>query len=234
MENFFDELSKQAAKAVSRREALKVTGRGVFGLFLTSTPVSKLWGRILAVSPGDGTGTSTCGAVQKTIQLAFPAPSTYPDHKAYLRAIRQSVAAAQKAKLIREGCSECIVEQFEERVPITQQQPCGPVVMPIQSCAQTSVPPREIQIQAAAVLALGAAPGAWSDVQQYELWVILVEEILGCLLDVTVPQQTATSSTASLIGSGTAAASIVPPPPPCTASGQDSCGSCITIGVKYC
>jgi len=50
MQNFFDELSKQAASAISRRDALKTTGRAIVGLVLTSTPLAKLWGGSGAVS----------------------------------------------------------------------------------------------------------------------------------------------------------------------------------------
>ena len=217
MENFFDELSKQAAKAVSRREALKVTGRGICGLLLASTPVAKLWARMLPASNEDDAGTATCGAVQKTVQLTFPDPSRYPNHGAFVRAVAHSVAAARD--LVTEDCSECIVDQFAKDVPISQQRSCGPVVMPTQLCTQTGVSAQ--QITSAAVLALRAAPNAWSDIQQFELLNVLVEEILGCLFDATALQPSATQSPASSIQ---ALAVTVPPPAP----------NCITPDVKYC
>src|ERR1700731_570628 len=50
MQNFFDELSKKVAITTTRREALKVTGRGIVGLFLSSTPIAKLWGQSATTS----------------------------------------------------------------------------------------------------------------------------------------------------------------------------------------
>jgi hypothetical protein len=50
MQNFFDELSKQAATAISRRDAFKTTGRTIVGLLLNSTPLAKVWAASGAVS----------------------------------------------------------------------------------------------------------------------------------------------------------------------------------------
>jgi hypothetical protein len=220
MEHFIDDLSKQLAKTVSRRDMLSITSRTLFTAFLASTSVAKLWGRMSPES-SDDIGTTTCGGVQKTIQLAFRDPSAFQHHTAYVRAVAQSVAAA--GDLITEDCSECIVEQFAKSVPISQQQPCGPVVMPTQFCWQTGATAE--QIRTATVLAMHAAPDAWSDDQQFDLLLVLAEEILGCLFDVTAPQPSATQvATASVMAS---AVSTAPPPP---VIGPH----CETPGVKYC
>jgi hypothetical protein len=217
--NLFDELSKQAAKAISRRDALKVTGRGIFGLLLTPTPVGRLWGRMMRTQSENGSGSSTCGAIQKTIQLAFPDPRPYRNHGSYVSAIAQSVAAAEEAELITDDCSGCIVNQFARGVSITDQQPCGPVVLPTQFCGQTKVPSQS-QIQNATELALGGAPTAFSDGQQFELFIVLVEEILGCLLSGGGPQQPQVQP-ATKVAQGLA---LVADPTP----------QCITPGVNYC
>jgi hypothetical protein len=196
---------------------LSITSRTLFTTFLATTAVGKLWGRLLSASTeGDDAGTSTCGAVQKTIQLTFPDPSVFPDHRTFVRAVAHGVAAA--GDLITEDCSECIVEQFAEGIPILQQQSCGPVVLPTQSCEQASVTAKEIET--ATVLALGAAPDAWGgdDGQQFELMTILVEEILGCLL--TEPMLPLASSTST-----TSTQAVVAP---------SASAKCITTGVNYC
>lgn len=74
----------------------------------------------------------------------------------HFRSIRRSLAAARRSGLIDKECSECIVAQFEDRIPIPQQRACGTIIAPTESCAQSGVTTQ--QVQTAAILALGAAP----------------------------------------------------------------------------
>ena len=178
MEHFIDDLSKQLAKGVSRRNMLSATSRALFGAFVTSTWVGRLWAGSTSTVAG-GVDSPSCGAVQKSVQLAFPDPTKFKNHGAYVSSVAHSVSAAQNADLVATSCSDCIISQFAQGVSTTDQQSCGSIAMPSESCTQTDV--TAPQIQTAAILALGAAPNAWSDGTQFQLAIKLTEEIIGCV-----------------------------------------------------
>src|SRR5215469_141976 len=154
MERFIDSLSKQLAKTTSRRSMLSITSRILFGTFVTSTGIGRLWAQTPG-SPG-GPGSSACGAVQKVVQLAFPDSIKYSNHGQFVSSVAHSVGAAENANLITGTCSDCIVSQFAQSISVSDQQPCGVIVPPAQSCTQTGITPS--QVQTAAILSLGAAP----------------------------------------------------------------------------
>src|SRR5215471_21484429 len=101
MEQFIDDFSKQLAKAVSRRDVLSIGARTVFAAFVSSTGIGKLWAKARSTStvPGD-VGSLSCGAVQQSVQLAFPDPTKFSNHGAYVSAVARSVSAAENAKLV--------------------------------------------------------------------------------------------------------------------------------------
>jgi hypothetical protein len=219
MERFIDDLSRQLSTAVSRRDMVNITSKAIVAALLPSIGISKLWGQSFGSSKRGGS--SACAGVQRATQLGFPDPSQYPNHGAYIKAIAHSVVAAQKAQLIAEDCSECIVEQFAEEVPIGQQKSCGSLIAPTQTCSTTN--PSAQQIQTAGVLSLVASPNAWSDPAQWVQLTQLAEAMLGCLISST--QQTASS--ASSVSSNLSSTAL---------SGATTQGStsCSTPGVNYC
>jgi hypothetical protein len=218
VEQFIDHLSKQLAKTTSRRSILSITLRTVSAAIVTSTGIGKLWAQT-SLLPGD-VGSSSCGVVQEAIQLAFPDPSRYKNHGAYVSSVANSVSAAQSANLITSACSGCIVSQFARGVSVEQQQSCGTIVQPTQNCSSKVI--AKMQIQTAAVLSLGAAPNAWSDPQEWNLLVQLTDGILGCQIE-----QGASVSAAVATAKVLSAATV-------TANGTDPVTSCSTPGVNYC
>ena len=178
MERFIDQLSKQLATTTSRRSMLSITLRTMSAAIVTSTGIGRLWAQTSGL-PGD-VWSSSCGAVQQAVQLAFPDPTQYRHHGAYVSSVARSVSAAQNANLITNACSGCIVSQFAQSVPVGEQTACGLVVQPSQSCSSETT--TAVQSETAAVLALSAAPNAWSDIQQFETFVSMVQAMLGCSL----------------------------------------------------
>lgn len=214
MERFFDDLSKRLAKAVSRREMLKITSRTLASSFFSTLGINRVWAQSSASNVPGLPGSSVCGAVQLAIQLAFPDPSSYTNHGQYVSAIARSASVAQSAMVITSECSGCIVSQFAEGNPISQQQVCGTVVAPTQTCTENSFTTSQIQV--ATVLALGSTPNAWTNGQQFQQFVTLIQGILGCAIE----------------GSGTANSVTTELKALAAASDQNS--TCLTPGVNYC
>lgn len=210
MERFIDNLSKQLARTTSRRSMLSITARTLFASFVSSTWIGRLWAQA-AGSPGD-VGNSSCGALQQAVQLAFPDPTRYKNHGAYVSSVAHSVSAAQNASLITDACSGCIVSQFAQSVPLDQQQSCGTIVEPTQNCSSTGI--ATLQIQTATVLSLAAAPNAWSDPSQWVLLIQLTEAILGCQI----------SSSNGEVSSSIASVAVT----------QNQATSCLSPRVNYC
>lgn len=206
MERFFDDLSKRLAKAVSRREMLNITARALAGTLLSSAGIEKLWSQSSATS-ASGVGSPICGAVQQAIQLGFPNPSQFTNHGQYVGTIAQATTSAENAGFITTDCAGCIISQFARGLPVSQQQKCGSLVMPTQSCGEGDS--TTSQIQTAAVLALAAAPNAFGDPEQFVTWTNLTQEILGCLL---APS----------------------PETPSVASADNDASTCAVSGVNYC
>jgi hypothetical protein len=212
MEHFVDDLSKRLAKAVSRREMLSISSRTLFTAFVASTGIGKLWAH--TIDEGR-TGSSQCGAVQLAVQLGVGDydATTYHTHREYIGDVRDRVATVRDARLISADCGTCIVRQFVDGVPVSQQTSCGTVVFPTLTCPGVS----ETQVEAAAVLAFSAAPDAFGDESQLVIWSNLTQEILGCPLD-----PTATSP------------AVVVPARLGSTLGVDPGSSCAAAGINYC
>src|SRR5215471_17919621 len=168
MEQFIDDFSKQLAKAVSRRDVLSIGARTVFAAFVSSTGIGKLWAKASSTStvPGD-VGTTSCGAVQQSVQLAFPDPTRYSNHGSYVSSVARSVSAAQEANLITNACFGCIISQFAKTIPTSDQQSCGAIVPPTTVCSSTAI--SSAQLETATILALQSAPNAMGDGASFEL-----------------------------------------------------------------
>ena len=212
MEHFIDDLSKKLAGALSRRDMLRVTGRSFFAALVASTPIGKMWAST-TTSAGD-VGSSSCGAVQRVAQLAFPNPTKFSNHGSYVSAVASSVSAALDATLITKTCSECIVGQFGSSVPVNQQQLCGTVQPPTAACQAAS----QKQVETASILAFSAAPNAWGDGNQWALWLTLTQEILSCTFVTEGNTPSATSFEASSVATTSAQATA------CAQSGVNYCG----------
>ena len=191
MERYFDDLSKRLAKAVSRREMLTIASRTLLSTFFASSGLEKVWAQSPYTSAVGDIGSSTCGAVQKSIQLAFPESNRYTNHGQYISAIAQFTTTAEDEGFITAHCGGCIISQFAEVTTIPQQQNCGFISMPTQSCA--SIGTTAAQIKTAAILALAAAPNPFGDPTEFLTWTNLTQEILGCLIAPSSPTSLATS-----------------------------------------
>src|SRR5208282_1451331 len=145
MEHIFDLLSKQLAKAVTRRDAARILARGLFGAFLTGAGLKSGWSLTQARTAGTGPEpvlpvpsavSDPCGAVQEAIQLAVGDndPDKYANYTDYVQAATNYAQVALDGGLITETCAGCILDQFIESVPVGQQVACGPVVMPTTLC----------------------------------------------------------------------------------------------------
>ena len=223
MGHFIDDLSKRLANAPSRRDMLSITSRTFIAAFISSTWIGRLWANTTSTSAG-GEGSSSCGAIQKAVQLAFPDPTKFNNHGGYVSSVAHSVSAAQNANLITNTCSECIVAQFGQNIPVGQQQACGTLVAPTQPCSVTGPP--GLQIQTVGVLALAAFPNAWSDPQQWVLLIQLADAMLSCQVSPPTQQQSSVALTKTSAGFSLATTAAVVT--------QDSSTSCSTPGVNYC
>ena len=234
MELLIDNLSKQLAKTTSRRSMLSIASRTLFASFVTSTGIGKLLAQTSEL-PGD-IGSSSCGAVQQAVQLAFRDLTKFSNHGTYVSSVARSVSAAQNVTLITNDCSGCIVSQFARGVSVDQQESCGSIVPPTNACSSATATDQQ-QAQTASVLALVAVPDAWSDPQQFHTFLYLVQSMLGCMLGSTVvpPPQSQSDAAPSaavpvgignptLLGSQTIASTVF----------GGAVGSCKTPSVNYC
>ena len=219
MDQFIDNLSRQLVSAVSRRDLLRISIRAMFTAFVASNPLIKSWATGTGILGGT-VGSSSCRAVQKSIQIAFADRSGDSNHGQYISAIARSASVAQNANIITDACSSCIVDQFARKIPIVQQQTCGVLVPPTQSCQATSL--TATQVQAAAVLTLNAFPDALSRGTDFEGLIALANAMLGCQLNGAGPQQSATSMARQSIVFATSVSSTTVTP------------TCITQGANYC
>jgi hypothetical protein len=191
---------------------LGIASRTLFGALISShTWVTKLWADDLDEG---STGSSQCGAVQKSVQLSVGDYSTnnYTGIKDYLETVKLRVDHGLDAHLIDRKCAECITNQFVSAVPVEQQSACGPVVTPTAACGFLS----QKQVHAASILSFSAAPNAWGDGNQWTLWVNLTQQILGCQF---ISETNAPS---------TASATVV------AAAASTGSATCAQPGVFYC
>ena len=220
MERFIDSFSKRLATAVSRRDVLRMTSQTMFGVLLSAAGIRSVW----AASSGGGTGTSACGAVQQSIQLAVgnDDPTKYANRGTYVSAVAKRTSVAVTGALITDDCADCIVAQFAEGIPVASQSACGTIVTPTATC--DALQPSESQITAAAVLLVDAAPGAWSNPTQWSVFINLAQGMLGCTLSTA---DSVSSAASNAINSAALAASP-------SALASNASGFCGTPNVNYC
>jgi hypothetical protein len=226
MDEFLDSLSKRLASTLTRREMLRIASGTVFGALALSTLISRVWGKT-APAPG-GPNSSTCGAVQNTIQLALgdEDPARYKDHHEYVRAVERFAHRSVEGELITKECSDCIVGQFRASVSIASQYPCGSFIAPSETC--DAILPTKRQINAASELALSAVPNAWGDSAQWVKLVQLSEAMLGCTLG-SAGQTTA--STLQIDSTTRATGALVSTTGLAAAAATSTCAA---AGVNYC
>ena len=73
-------------------------------------------------------GTQVCREVQLAVQgeVGDETNPPYRNHGQYVSAAAHAANPALEAGEITEACHACIVSQFAESIPITNQEPCGP------------------------------------------------------------------------------------------------------------
>jgi hypothetical protein len=69
-----------------------------------------------------------CRQLQLEVQAAVgdEDPAVYRNHGAYVSAVANLVDPYLESGEISEECASCIVSQFARRIPIADQEPCGP------------------------------------------------------------------------------------------------------------
>ena len=75
--------------------------------------------------PGD-VGSPECGAVQVEAQEAVEAGAPYWNHGQMVSTAAHVVSEAEESGEITEACASCIMNQFARRIPIEEQESCGP------------------------------------------------------------------------------------------------------------
>ena len=72
--------------------------------------------------------TAACRALQKEVQEAVgnEDPNVYRNHGQYVSRVARMVGPHVDSGEITEECASCIVSQFARRIPIEDQEPCGP------------------------------------------------------------------------------------------------------------
>lgn len=73
-----------------------------------------------------GVDTPECRAVQLAAQEAVLTGGPYKNHGELVSTAAHVVDAAVTAGEIDEECASCIMNQFARRIPIADQEPCGP------------------------------------------------------------------------------------------------------------
>jgi hypothetical protein len=164
------------------------------------------------IANGQAPGTSACGAMQRIVQTSVgdENPTKYKNHGAYVSAVDKLVSQGVSAGLITKECSECIVSQFAQGIPIANQRPCGTVTQPTQACSETNVTPD--QIQTATVLGLQTLDDAWGNAPQFQQLLDSTNSLLGCKIQ--------SESTAG----STQTSPATPLQSSCAASGVNYCG----------
>ena len=79
----------------------------------------------LAQEPGD-IGTVECQETQLQIQNIIEMEGPYKNHGQFVKAVVHLVKSAKKEEQITGKCASCIFTQFALRIPIEDQDACGP------------------------------------------------------------------------------------------------------------
>ena len=87
------------------------------GLLLSLAP--QVWAQAADV------GTKICRDVQLLAQDAVEAGAPYRNHGALVATAARTQAVFLQTGSITEACSACIMSPFAQRIPITEQEPCG-------------------------------------------------------------------------------------------------------------
>ena len=93
------------------------------GLFFAITPHAS------AELPGD-VGTQACGETQLAAQSAVSSGGPYKNHGKLVSTAAHVVSPAEKSGQITAECSSCIINQFARKIPIADQETCGPDRVP--------------------------------------------------------------------------------------------------------
>ena len=75
--------------------------------------------------PGD-VGTLECGDIQSDAQTAVSSGGPYKNHGKLVSTAAQVVSPAEEGGQITAECSSCIMNQFARKIPIKDQEACGP------------------------------------------------------------------------------------------------------------
>ena len=78
-----------------------------------------------ATTPGD-VGTLECRAVQLEAQEAVSSGGPYKNNGQLVKTAAAVVSPAEESGEITAACSSCIMNQFGRKVPIEDQETCGP------------------------------------------------------------------------------------------------------------
>ena len=84
-------------------------------------------GQICDVTTGNCVGV-TCGTAKLIAQEAVASGSPYKNQGAMVKTAAQSINAYLYEGVISEECHSCIVSQFARRIPIGEQEACGPAL----------------------------------------------------------------------------------------------------------
>jgi len=100
-------------------------GGVTFGIVIAVMLVVTIPGVILAQAPGD-VGTPECRAVQLEAQAAVDGGGPYKNHGKMVSTAAKLVSPYVEDGTVTEECSSCIINQFARRIPIDEQEACGP------------------------------------------------------------------------------------------------------------
>src|ERR1700733_2775477 len=158
-------------------------------------------------------GSSQCGAVQQALQLGIGDynKTKFGTREQWLKLLSASAGKASQAKLITPACSQCIVSQFQAKVPVAQQVSCGTIVPPTAACSRAAASSEKVT--AASTLALATGPAAMADGASFADVIQLTQNILNCQIIASAEEEAAEEAE----GSGKATSK-------CAVGGVNYCG----------
>lgn len=79
-------------------------------------------------------GSQKCREVQLSVQASIVNGGPFKNHGQMVQAVTQLVNSAKKKGDITGECGSCILNQFAQRIPVSNQKPCGPDPVPVACC----------------------------------------------------------------------------------------------------